>query len=185
MTLCCHPQAIPDVKVIVPDVFPDPRGFFQETHNRARYAALGINIEFVQDNWSRSVRGVVRGLHYQVNNAQDKLVWVVRGEIFDVAVDVRRGSPTFGQYVAACLSEQNHHQMFIPAGFAHGFCVLSDTVDFMYKCSNFYSPADERGVLWNDPTLNIPWPVDNPIVSQRDRQLKPLAQMPLESLPVY
>lgn len=185
MTLCCHQQAIPAVKVITPDVFTDPRGFFQETYQRGRYEALGITTSFVQDNWSRSTRGVVRGLHYQLHDGQDKLVWVVRGEIFDVAVDVRRGSPTFGRYVSAYLSEHNHYQMFIPAGFAHGFCVLSDTVDFMYKCSRYYSPADERGIFWNDPELNIPWPVADPVVSGRDQKLKPLSEMSADSLPVY
>ncbi len=185
MTLCCHQQAIPDVKVIAPDVFTDPRGFFQETYQRDRYEKLGIPATFVQDNWSRSTRGVVRGMHYQLNNGQDKLVWVVRGEIFDVAVDVRRGSPTFGRCVSAYLSEHNHYQMYIPAGFAHGFCVLSETVDFMYKCSRFYSPADERGIFWNDPELNIPWPVTDPVVSPRDQNLKPLAQILPEALPVY
>lgn len=185
MAARCVPSEIPDVRVIVPDVYADERGFFQETYNRDRYKALGVDTVFVQDNWSRSARGVVRGMHYQLAQGQDKLVWVVQGEIFDVAVDVRRGSPTFGRYVTAHLSEQNHHQMYIPAGFAHGFCVLSETVDFLYKCSRFYSPSDERGILWNDPALNIPWPVRNPVVSERDRNLRPLAEMPLESLPVY
>lgn len=185
MALSCHSQAVPEVKVIVPDVFGDTRGFFQETYSRPRYEEMGIRVNFVQDNWSRSVRGVVRGLHYQLRQGQDKLVWVVRGEIFDVAVDVRRGSPTFGRYVSAYLSEQNHHQMFIPAGFAHGFCVLSESVDFFYKCSNVYSPADERGIQWDDPALNIPWPVAEPVISARDRLLRPLAEMPAESLPLY
>jgi dTDP-4-dehydrorhamnose 3,5-epimerase len=185
MALSCVQQAIPEVKVITPDVFGDSRGFFQETHCQPRYEALGIKATFVQDTWSRSVRGVVRGLHYQLKNAQDKLVWVMRGEIFDVAVDVRRGSPTFGRYVTAILSEQNHQQMYIPAGFAHGFCVLSETVDFCYKCSNVYTPTEERGILWNDQALGIPWPVVDPVVSPRDKALRPLAEMPLDSLPVY
>jgi dTDP-4-dehydrorhamnose 3,5-epimerase len=185
MALCCRPQVVPEVKVITPDVFGDTRGFFQETYCRPRYEALGITATFVQDNWSRSIRGVVRGLHYQLRNAQDKLVWVMRGEIFDVAVDVRRGSPTFGRVVTAYLTEENHYQMYIPAGFAHGFCVLSETVDFCYKCSNVYAPAEERGILWSDPALNIPWPVVDPVVSARDQALKLLAEMPLESLPVY
>jgi dTDP-4-dehydrorhamnose 3,5-epimerase len=185
MALCCHPQAVPEVKVLTPDVFGDSRGFFQETYCRSRYEALGITVDFVQDNWSRSVRGTVRGLHYQLGKPQDKLVWVIRGEIFDVAVDVRRGSPTFGRIVTAYLSEHNHYQMFIPAGFAHGFSVLSETADFCYKCSNVYTPSEERGIFWNDPALNIPWPVVDPLVSARDALLKPLAEMPVESLPVY
>lgn len=185
MALCCHSQAVQEVKVLTPDVFGDSRGFFQETYCRPRYEALGITVDFVQDNWSRSVRGTVRGLNYQLGKPQDKLVWVVRGEIFDVAVDVRRGSPTFGRIVTAFLSEQNHYQMFIPAGFAHGFSVLSETADFFYKCSNVYAPSEERGIVWNDPALNIPWPVTDPVVSARDAQLRPLAEVPVESLPVY
>jgi len=178
-------QTLPEVKLVVPDVFGDSRGFFQETYKEGRYREAGIDCAFVQDNWSRSVKGTLRGLHYQLVNPQDKLVWVVRGEIYDVAVDVRKGSPTFGQWVGAILSESNHHQFFIPAGFAHGFCVLSNEVDFMYKCSNVYSPKDERGILWSDPALSISWPVENPILSNRDLTLKPLSAMPESDLPIY
>ena len=142
-------------------------------------------MSFVQDNWSRSVKGTLRGLHYQLPNPQDKLVWAVRGEIYDVAVDIRRGSPTFGQWVGAVLSDANHYQFFIPAGFAHGFCVMSDEADFMYKCSANYSPKDEKGILWSDPALAIPWPIQAPILSKRDMALKPLAEMAAEDLPVY
>lgn len=183
MAMQCIPQAIPEVKLLVPDVHGDSRGFFQETFHSARYREAGIDVSFVQDNWSRSTRPTLRGLHYQLRRAQAKLVWVVRGEIFDVAVDVRRGSPTFGRSVVAVLSEQNHHQLFVPRGFAHGFCVLSETADFFYKCDNFYDPADERGILWSDPALEIPWPIAVPLLSPRDRALRPLAQVPVTDLP--
>jgi len=183
MALQVIPQSIPEVKLVIPDVFGDSRGFFQETFRAELYRQAGIAMPFVQDNWSRSVKGTLRGLHYQLPNPQDKLVWVVRGEIFDVAVDVRRGSPTFGKWVSAILSDTNHHQFFVPAGFAHGFCVLSDVADFMYKCSAVYSPKDEKGILWSDPALAIPWPVTDPILSKRDTALKTLAAMPSDDLP--
>lgn len=183
MALQVIPQEIPEVKLIIPDVFGDSRGFFQETFKDSSYRAAGIETVFVQDNWSRSVKGTLRGLHYQLPNPQDKLVWAVRGEIFDVAVDIRRGSPTFGRWVAAVLSDTNHHQLFIPAGFAHGFCVLSDVADFMYKCSDYYSPRDEKGLLWSDPSLAIPWPVKDPLLSKRDVALRPLAEVSPETLP--
>ena len=185
MAMQVIPQSLPEVKLIVPDVFGDSRGFFQETFKAERYREAGIDATFVQDNWSRSVKGTLRGLHYQLPNPQDKLVWVVRGEIYDVAVDIRRGSPTFGQWAGAVLSDANHHQFFIPAGFAHGFCVLSDEADFMYKCSDYYSPRDEKGILWSDPALGIPWPLEAPILSARDKALKPLADMAVADLPVY
>jgi dTDP-4-dehydrorhamnose 3,5-epimerase len=171
------------VKLIIPDVFGDARGFFQETYHAGKYRAAGIDVNFVQDNWSHSTKGTLRGLHYQLPNPQDKLVWAVRGEIFDVAVDVRRSSPTFGKWVGAVLSAENHHQFFVPAGFAHGFCVLSDEADFMYKCSSYYSPKDEKGIAWSDPELNIPWPVTSPILSKRDTLQKTLATMLPEDLP--
>jgi dTDP-4-dehydrorhamnose 3,5-epimerase len=185
MALQVIPQSIPEVKLVIPDVFGDSRGFFQETFKAETYQAAGIGVTFIQDNWSRSVKGTLRGLHYQLPNPQDKLVWVVKGEIYDVAVDVRLGSPTFGKWVAAILSETNHHQFFVPAGFAHGFCVLSDEVDFMYKCSAVYSPKDEKGILWSDPELAIPWPVSAPILSKRDTLMKPLAAMAPDELPRY
>ena len=185
MTMQCIEQAIPEVKLIVPNVCGDSRGFFQETFHVGKYQAMGMNVSFVQDNWSRSVRGTLRGLHYQLDQAQAKLVWVVRGEIFDVAVDVRRGSPTFGRYVTAVLSETNHHQFFVPSGFAHGFCVLSQEADFFYKCSDFYASGDERGILWSDPSLAIPWPIKDPLLSKRDLALKPLAEIRTEDLPVF
>ena len=185
MALQVIPQDIPEVKLVIPQVFGDARGFFQETFKAEAYREAGIDTDFVQDNWSRSVKGTLRGLHYQLSNPQDKLVWVVRGEIYDVAVDIRRGSPTFGRWVAAVLSEANHHQFFIPAGFAHGFCVMSDEVDFMYKCSEVYSPQGEKGILWSDPALAIPWPVQAPILSKRDVALPPLQRMPDQDLPAY
>jgi dTDP-4-dehydrorhamnose 3,5-epimerase len=185
MALQVIPQDIPEVKLVIPQVFGDARGFFQETFKAEAYREAGIDADFVQDNWSRSVKGTLRGLHYQLPNPQDKLVWVVRGEIYDVAVDIRRGSPTFGRWVGAVLSEANHHQFFIPAGFAHGFCVMSDEVDFMYKCSAVYSPKDEKGILWSDPALAIPWPVQAPILSKRDVALPPLQRMSDQDLPAY
>lgn len=155
--------------IIEPDVFSDSRGFFLETYNKREFEKAGINLDFVQDNLSRSVKNTVRGLHYQINHPQDKLVRAVVGEIFDVAVDIRRDSPTFGKWEGCFLSAENKRQFFIPKGFAHGFCVLSDSADFMYKCSDFYSPKDERGVLWNDSEIGIEWPLDGePILSKRD-----------------
>lgn len=183
MALQVIPQVIPEIKLVIPEVFGDSRGFFQETFQAEKYREAGITVPFIQDNWSRSKKGTLRGLHYQLPNPQDKLVWAVSGEIYDVAVDVRRGSPTFGQWVGVILSSANHHQLFIPAGFAHGFCVMSDEADFMYKCSANYSPKDEKGILWSDPALNIPWPAENPILSKRDAVAKPLKAMSPDELP--
>ncbi len=167
---------IEDVKLVKSRVFPDDRGFFAQTYHYQQYREAGINVRFVQDNWSRSTKGVLRGLHYQLKNAQDKLVSVIRGEVFDVAVDIRQGSPTFGKWVGQILSEENHHQMFVPKGFAHGFCVLSDEVDFVYKCSDFYTPGDEYGIIWNDSDLGIEWPaVVEPIISDKDSGLPAFA----------
>jgi dTDP-4-dehydrorhamnose 3,5-epimerase len=167
---------IPDIKLIKPRRFDDARGFFQQTYHCEQYAGVGITARFVQDNWSRSAKGVLRGLHYQLQHPQAKLVSVIRGEVFDVAVDIRRSSPTFGQWVGEILSGENGYQMFVPEGFAHGFCVLSDTVDFMYKCSDFYTPGDEYGIMWNDPTIGIEWPdLAAPIVSEKDGVLPRLS----------
>ncbi|MEW6648494.1 MAG: dTDP-4-dehydrorhamnose 3,5-epimerase [Pseudomonadota bacterium] len=165
------PTAIPDVFVIEPQVFGDERGFFMETYHRARFTAAGIDADFVQDNHSRSVRGTLRGLHYQIQQAQGKLVRVVQGEVFDVAVDMRRSSPTFGQWVGEILSAENKRQMWVPPGFAHGFYVLSDSADFVYKCTALYAPEHERCVRWDDAALAIAWPlVDGaaPLVSTKD-----------------
>ncbi|CAA2101495.1 dTDP-4-dehydrorhamnose 3,5-epimerase [Variovorax paradoxus] len=153
------PTAIPDVLVIEPKVFGDSRGFFFESFNQKAFdEAVGAHVDFVQDNHSRSVKGVLRGLHYQIQQPQGKLVRVVRGAVLDVAVDIRRKSPTFGQWVSQELSEENHKQLWVPAGFAHGFLVLSDTADFLYKTTDYYSPASERCIAWNDPKIAIAWP---------------------------
>jgi dTDP-4-dehydrorhamnose 3,5-epimerase len=159
---------IAGVLVIEPKRFDDARGFFVETFHADRYAAFGLHHPFVQDNWSRSTRGVLRGLHLQNPNAQAKLIYVVKGEIFDVAVDVRIGSPTYGHHVAVTLSEDNGRQLFVPQGFAHGFCVLSETVDFFYKCDNYYSPANELVIRWDDPVIGIKWPMSDLILSSGD-----------------
>jgi dTDP-4-dehydrorhamnose 3,5-epimerase len=152
---------------IEPKIFADPRGMFYEVYSESRYEEHGISC-FVQDNHSISKKGVVRGLHYQVNPGQNKLVRVTRGEIFDVAVDIRKQSPTYGKWWGLSLSETNNFQLYIPIGFAHGFCVLSELAEVLYKCSDYYSPENERGILWNDPDLAIDWPVKDPILSEKD-----------------
>lgn len=174
---------IPEVKLVKPRVFNDDRGFFLQTYHYEQYRDAGIDVRFVQDNWSRSTKWVLRGLHYQLKNAQDKLVSVVRGEVFDVAVDIRRGSPTFGRWVGQVLSDANRHQMFIPKGFAHGFCVLSEDVDFVYKCSGFYTPGDEYGIRWDDPEIGIKWPPGEYILSGKDLALPVLAKTTADALP--
>ena len=179
------PTELDEVLVIDPQVFEDPRGFFMETFHRERYAALGIRDDFCQDNLSFSSRNTLRGLHYQFPHAQAKLVQVLQGEIFDVAVDIRRGSPTFGRAVAVTLSERNRRQLFIPKGFAHGFCVLSETALFAYKCSDFYAPDCDRGVLWSDPAIGIRWPVEEPLLSVKDQTLPLLENIPPERLPTF
>jgi len=185
MALKIEQGAVPGVFVIKPDVFKDPRGFFLETYHYKKYAAAGFERPFVQDNHSRSSRGVLRGLHYQLQHPQCKLVFAVRGEIFDVAVDIRRGSPTFGGWFGQVLSEENKYQMFVPEGFAHGFCVLSETADVMYKCTEVYHPEDDRGILWSDPAIGIPWPLQNPLISDRDSRHPLLRAMPDELLPAF
>lgn len=172
------PTAIPDLLVVEPKVFGDARGFFFESYNRQAFReASGIDADFVQDNHSRSARGVLRGLHYQLRQAQGKLVRVVRGSVYDVAVDVRRSSPTFGRWVGLELSEDNHRQLWIPPGFAHGFLVLSDSADFLYKTTDYYAPQHERCIAWDDPTLAIDWPLDgSPQVSAKDAAGLPLGQ---------
>ena len=168
------PLAIPDVVLIEPKVFGDERGFFFESFNQARFEeALGKSVQFVQDNHSRSAKHVLRGLHYQIQQPQGKLVRVVQGEVFDVAVDLRKRSKTFGQWVGEILSAENNRQLFIPEGFAHGFVVLSDTAEFLYKTTDYYAPAHERCILWNDETLAIHWPAGiQPILSAKDAQGK-------------
>ena len=176
------PTKIPDVILITPRVFGDARGFFMETFNANRFAEAGLPIDFVQDNHSGSVKGTLRGLHYQIRQAQGKLVRAAVGEIFDVAVDLRRGSPTFGQWVGEVLSADNRKQLWIPAGFAHGFYVLSEWAEFLYKTTDFYAPEWERSLLWNDPQLGIEWPIPaghSPILSARDQVGLPLSQAEL------
>lgn len=170
--------AIPDVLMIEPRVFGDARGFFLESYNaRGFRQATGLSVDFVQDNHSRSCRGVLRGLHYQVRQAQGKLVSVVCGAVFDVAVDIRRSSPGFGQWVGVELSEDNHRQLWLPPGIAHGFLVLSERVDVLYKTTDYYAPEHERVILWNDPDIEIEWPLaDEPLLSQKDRAGLPLKQ---------
>ncbi len=164
--------------VVEPQLFSDARGYFMETFHEARFRAAGIECRFVQVNESRSTRGVLRGLHYQIQQPQGKLVQVVRGEIFDVAVDLRRSSPTFAQWEAVVLSDENHRQLYIPAGFAHGFCVLSDMAEVIYYCSDFYAHQHERTLLWSDPTLAIDWPLRDPLVSEKDRNGLPFGETP-------
>lgn len=170
--------AIPDVLIIEPKVFGDARGFFFESHNQRRFEEMtGVRLPFVQDNHSRSARGVLRGLHYQMHQPQGKLVRVTQGEVFDVAVDMRRSSPTFGQSVSLLLSAENHRQLWIPPGFAHGFLVTSDSADFLYKTTDYYAPEHERSLLWNDPALGIDWPLQGePVLSAKDKVGVPLAQ---------
>ena len=165
---------LPGVILIEPAVFADERGFFLETWSAARYRDAGVLVDFVQSNQVRSRRGVLRGLHFQLVRPQAKLVWAVSGEILDVAVDVRRGSTTFGRWFGATLSGENHRQMFVPAGFAHGYCVLSESADVVYLCSDFYWPAGDRGVRWDDPAIGIEWPPGEKLLSAKDRALPSL-----------
>ena len=183
MTLKITETELAGVLIVEPQVFSDERGFFLETFHRAEYGRAGLKREFVQDNHSRSGRGVLRGLHYQLQRPQGKLVYVVRGEIFDVAVDIRQGSAGFGQWVGVRLSDQNHKQLFVPEGFAHGFCVLSETADVTYKCTELYDGPNDRGILWCDESINIDWPVDEPVLSAKDSQLPCLRDVPVELLP--
>lgn len=173
------------VCVIEPDVFGDHRGFFMESYQKQRYMDNGIDTIFIQDNISFSVRNTLRGLHYQHPRGQSKLVQVLQGEIFDVAVDIRKGSPTWGQWFGVTLSSDNKRQVFIPDGYAHGFCVTSETALFAYKCSDYYLPEDEGGIRWDDPHIGIQWPVKRPILSDRDNHYSGLDKIPEDRLPVY
>jgi dTDP-4-dehydrorhamnose 3,5-epimerase len=167
------------VLIIEPRVFEDNRGFFLETFHSKRYADAGVPAQkFVQDNHSCSVRGTLRGLHYQLRYPQDKLVRALRGEIFDVAVDIRQGSPTFGRWIGVELTAENKRQLFIPAGFAHGFCVLGEIAEIEYKCTEYYVHDDQCGVAWNDPSIGIAWPIENPVLSERDAQLGFIDSLP-------
>ena len=177
--------SLPGVYELRPQICRDARGFFMETYNRAEFAKLGIPEMFVQDNHSRSVKHTLRGLHYQMHHPQAKLCRVVEGEALDISVDIRIGSPHFGKWTSVLLSANDYNQIFIPAGFAHGFLALTETVQFLYKCSDFYDPSDEHGVLWNDPDINISWGVVSPLVSERDSKNSKLIDIPREFLPRY
>lgn len=176
--------SLPEVLLLEPRVFRDDRGFFLETFSAPKVENTGIPSEFVQDNHSRSTKGVVRGLHYQLDHPQGKLVHVTRGRIFDVAVDIRRGSPTFGKWFGTELDDENLLSMWIPGGFAHGFCTLSDVADVIYKCTAVYDAADDRGIAWNDSTIGIDWPIDRPLLSPKDSSYAPLSR-DRSDLPTY
>ena len=172
---------LPGVLIIEPTVFDDTRGFFKETYQAQRYRDAGIEYDFVQDNHSRSQKGVLRGLHFQISKPQGKLVSCSQGAVFDVAVDVDPLSATFGQYVGIELTEDNHRQFWLPPGYAHGFCVLTDTADFQYKCTDYYDPSDEGGLIWNDPDVAIKWPIDQPLLSDKDIKLPTLKELANQS----
>lgn len=173
---------LPGVIEVVPDVFLDPRGFFFESYHAEKYEEGGIDAVFVQDCHSKSSRGILRGLHAQYRKPQGKLVRVLQGAIFDVAVDARRSSPHFGCWVGVHLDDREHHQLYVPPGFLHGFCVVSETAEVAYKCTELYDPGGELSVVWNDPDIGIAWPVSDPLVSDKDRQAKPLREQ-LDRLP--
>ncbi len=177
--------SLPGVLLIEPRVFADGRGFFLEIYQKGRYGGAGVAAEFVQDNLSWSRRGVVRGLHYQLRRPQGKLVMAVAGEVFDVVVDIRKGSPTFGKWLSTTLSGENGRQLYIPPGYAHGFCVLSAGAAFLYKVTDYYAPGDEYGIRWDDPDLGIPWPAAAPVLSDKDRGYPCLREVPPEHLPEY
>ena len=171
--------------IIEPEAYGDARGYFMETYHCERFAAHGVDVKFVQDNFSFSREKVLRGLHYQIRSPQAKLVQAVQGRIFDAAVDVRKGSPTFGKWAGAILDDENHRQMFVPAGFAHGFCVLSKEARVCYKCDALYASGDEGSLLWSDPDAGIEWPISGPILSEKDRAAPRLRDIPLDRLPEY
>ena len=175
--------SLPGVLIIEPKIFPDARGFFVESYQRERYQSMGIVPEFVQDNLSFSSRGVLRGVHCQNPHPQGKLVQVLQGEVWDVAVDMRRSSPQFGQWTAVTLSSETKNQFYLPPGFAHGFCVLSETALFAYKCTDYYHPGAEVGFRWDDPEVGIAWPMQAPILSEKDGKLPLLREIPLDKLP--
>lgn len=176
-----HQTPLPGLLLIEPKVFGDARGFFLETYREERLAKFNVPA-FVQDNHSRSARGVLRGLHYQLGRPQGKLVMAARGAVFDVAVDIRKDSKTFGQWYGVELNEENHLQLYVPPGFAHGFCVLSDMADFLYKCTQYYAPETERGIIWNDPDIGIDWPLSAPMLSAKDGQALRLKDVSPEEL---
>ena len=178
-------KILPEIKLIKRTVYRDDRGYFLETFHEERYTALGLPGRFVQDNRSSSVKNVLRGLHYQLHTPQDKLFEVIEGAVFDVVVDIRRGSPTFGKYESITIVAEDFDQLYIPGGFAHGFCVMSDTAVIAYKCTAPYDPDDERGIAWNDPVLGIVWPVTEPIISEKDLHNPFLNALQDADLPVY
>jgi dTDP-4-dehydrorhamnose 3,5-epimerase len=176
---------IPNVCELIPKIFRDSRGFLLETFHQSRYSELGISETFVQDNHSASAMGTLRGLHYQLRHPQAKICRVIEGEALDVAADIRVGSPHFGKWTSVILSSKKQNQIYIPTGFANGFLALTETVQFLYKCSDYYDPKDEYGVVWNDPTLGISWGVNSPVLSEKDSKYLPLAGIPHELLPKY
>ena len=177
--------SLPGALVIEPQVFGDARGFFYESYNKAKYGTAGVAADFVQNNVSRSSKGVLRGLHYQWPNPQGKLVSVLEGEVYDVAVDIRHGSPTFGQWIGVMLTAENHRHFWIPEGFAHGFCVLSEQATFTYQCTALYDAKADAGIRWNDATLGIDWPISDPQLSEKDLKAPLLADVPSDRLPVF
>jgi dTDP-4-dehydrorhamnose 3,5-epimerase len=177
--------ALEGLLIVEPKIFKDRRGFFMETYNQRKYEAAGITEAFVQDNLSYSRKNTIRGLHFQIRHSQAKLVQAISGEIFDVAVDLRPGSATFGKWTGSRLSDKNGRQMYIPKGFAHGFCVMSEFAMFYYKCSDFYAPDDEGGIIWSDQDIGIEWPVENPIISEKDKLYPKLAGLSAEQLPSF
>lgn len=174
---------LPGVLLVEPTVFGDSRGFFMESWNQSRYADAGLPAQFVQSNVSRSERGVLRGLHFQYPRSQGKLVWVLEGEVFDVAVDIRRDSPHFGEWIGVHLDGENHHQLYVPEGFAHGFCVLSESAMFCYLCTSLYDPDTDQNVRWNDPQIGVEWPIHAPSLSAKDANAPLLADLPEDRLP--
>ena len=176
---------IKEVKLIKPKIHGDSRGFFLETYQKNHFKDAGISCDFIQDNHSRSKKNTLRGLHYQLDKMQGKLVRVSNGCVYDVAVDMREGSPTFKEYVSFILSDENQFQLFIPPGFAHGFCVISEEADFEYKCTEFYNPNSEVGIMWDDPDLDIDWPINDPIVSDKDNENFLISEIPNKLIPKY
>lgn len=185
MTVLIKETDLPGVLLIESDLYSDNRGFFKEFYHKEKYSLAGLDVDFVQDNHSHSTKGVLRGLHYQLNRPQGKLISVISGQTYDVAVDIRRGSPHFGKWTGVHLSPKSGPQIYIPGGFAHGFCVLSSSAEVLYKCTDFYAPEHEYGLLWSDETVNIDWPVKDPIVSDKDDAYPKLSDIPAELLPVY
>ena len=177
--------SLPGVLIVEPQVFKDPRGYFYESYNEAKYIKAGIRANFVQTNVSQSAKGVLRGLHYQWPNPQGKLVSVLEGEVYDVAVDIRRGSPTFGQWMSAMLTADNHRHLWIPEGFAHGFCVLSERATFTYQCTTLYDSATDAAICWNDAQIGVDWPISQPLISDKDAKAPLLANVPVDRLPTF